>query len=249
MELTSEQKNFLDECTRGTWELNSEGLVDVQGGFDCFDQGLKDFKGVRFGQVSGSFSCSCNNLTTLEGAPQTVMGGFYCDGNHLKTLEGAPQSVGGGFSCTDNELTTLVGAPQSVGGGFFCYTNNLTTLEGAPNEVGGDFICCNNNLTTLEGAPQTIGGTFDSDRVEVPEGQWSLGTLVEMYKNSTGQERKLLRTLVSSEVLQNAIDANSERAAVELKSIVHLPEFGGLRWPESLKTEVDLLSDLDGVGL
>jgi len=227
-ELIQEQKDFLDECTRGTWALNPEGLVDVQGDFDCFDQGLKNFKGVRFGLVSGNFSCSVNDLTTLEGAPQKVGRGFYCYRNGLTTLEGAPQTVGGDFWCNGNVLTTLKGAPQEVGGDFWCYVNKLTSLEGAP---------------------QTIGGEFYSDSVKVPRGQWSLGTLAEMYKNSTGREKEMLGTLVSPEALQVRIDANPERAVVELKSIVNLPEFGGLKWPESLKAEVDLLSDLDSVGL
>jgi len=248
-ELTQEQKDFLDKYTDGTWELNPEGLVDVQGDFYCSEEGLKNFKGIRFGLVSGYFVCSHNNLTTLEGAPREVGGDFYCNGNGLTTLKGAPRKVGGDFYCHRNVLTTLEGAPREVGGDFRCYYSNLTTLEGAPREVGGDFRCYYSNLTTLEGAPQTIGGEFYSDSVKVPRGQWSLGTLAEMYKGSTGQKKKLLGTLVSPEALQVRIDANPERAAVELKSIVHLPEFKGLRWPESLKSEINLLSDLDSVGL
>jgi len=270
--LTQEQKDFLDNSTGAwtQWSLNPEGLVDVQGDFDCSFEGIRDFKGIRFGRVEGDFKCSnneleslkgaprevsgkfslsSNSLATLEGAPQKVGGSFFCPDNNLISLKGAPQEVGGGFYCNNNVLTTLEGSPQEIGGNFYCYSNNLTTLEGAPQKVGGDFLCYQNDLTTLEGAPQTIGGEFNSSFVDVPVGQWSLGTLIEMYKNSTDQERKLLGTLVSPEALQVRIDANPERAAVELKSIVNLPEFKGLRWPESLKPEIDLLSDLDGVGL
>jgi hypothetical protein len=110
-------------------------------------------------------------------------------------------------------------------------------------------LCYYNNLTTLEGSPQTIGGKFNSDHIDVPKGQWSLQTLIEMYRESSGRKKEMLGTLVSPEVLQERIDANPERAAVELKSIVHLPEYKNLKWPESLKAEVDLLSDLDSVGL
>ena len=134
VELTPEQIEWLDKCTRGTWQLNPRtGLVDVDGYFDCSWQGLSDFKGVRFGKIGGK---------------------FYCDNNQLTTLEGAPREVGGYFSCDNNQLTTLEGAPQKVGGRFYCKYNQLTSLEGAPQEVGGDFYCDNNQLTTLEGAPR-----------------------------------------------------------------------------------------------
>ena len=79
IELTPEQMKWLDECTKGTWSMNSQtGLVDVRGGFDCEDQGLGDFKGVRFGVVDGYFDCRDNQLTSLEGAPQEVGGDFIC---------------------------------------------------------------------------------------------------------------------------------------------------------------------------
>jgi len=94
----------------------------VRGDFSCARRKLKSLRGVSFGQVSGS---------------------FYCFGNQLTTLEGAPQTVGGGFSCTSNQLTSLIGAPQTVDGHFDCSgnENSLTSLEGAPLTVGGWFIC------------------------------------------------------------------------------------------------------------
>ena len=150
------------------------GLVDVKGSFNCLttpesiDKGigpvcldrmlsgsvkilkdlnlwkLKNFKGVRFGVITGDFDCRWNSLTTLEGAPQKVGGYFWCSGNSLTSLEGAPQKVEGSFYCNSNSLTTLEGAPQKVGGNFYCYDNSLTTLEGAPQEVGGSFHCGDN---------------------------------------------------------------------------------------------------------
>jgi hypothetical protein len=82
MELTQEQVEWLDEYADGEWKLNRQtGFVDVDGDFYCSGQNLQDFKGVRFGTVGRGFSCKNNQLTTLEGAPQTVGGGFYCGGN------------------------------------------------------------------------------------------------------------------------------------------------------------------------
>jgi hypothetical protein len=140
--LTSQQVEWLNECTKGTWQVNPQtGLVDVKGDFDCSEKGLKDFKGVQFGVVSGNFYCHENKLTSLEGAPQKVGGNFWCRENSLTSLVGAPQEVKGYFSCERNRLTSLVGAPQKVGGNFWCYDNSLTSLVGAPQDVGGGFNC------------------------------------------------------------------------------------------------------------
>ncbi len=226
--LTPEQEEFLNECTRGTWRVNPEGLVDIEGTFSCFSKGLKDLRGIKFGRVTGDFSCSHNSLETLEGAPREVGVNFFCSNNSLETLEGAPREVRGHFGCS---------------------YNSLKTLEGAPREVGGRFRCHNNPLQSLEGAPEIIGGKFWSDLLDVPEGQWSISTLVTMFLESSGEERNLLGTLVSPEALQRRIDKNPERAAVEMKSLAGLPEYKSLKWPTGLQSEVDLLSDLDRIGL
>lgn len=118
--LTDEQKEFLDQHTKGTWSLNSEtGKVDIDGGFICFGEKLEDFKGISFGKVSRDFYCSSNMLQSLVGAPETVGGHFYCDTNSLQTLEGAPRTVGGNFNCENNSLQSLEGAPRTVGGNFY----------------------------------------------------------------------------------------------------------------------------------
>ena len=119
--LTPEQEEFLNEYTKGIWTFNpATGLVDVEGDFDCRQENLVDFKGIRFGRVSWSFLCDKNNLTTLEGAPQ---------------------EVGVDFACQNNKLTNLKGSPRNVGGDFHCFYNNLESLEGAPGEVGKYFKC------------------------------------------------------------------------------------------------------------
>jgi hypothetical protein len=146
-ELTPEQIEWLDKCTKGSWTFNSQtGLVDVSGSFGCIDQGLADFKGVRFGNVSGVFDCYFNTFTSLEGAPQQVGGDFDCSDNSLMYLDGAPQQVGGGFNCSNNSLTSLEGAPLKVGGFLDCSYNKLTSLEGAPSTVElGLFLYCPGN--------------------------------------------------------------------------------------------------------
>jgi len=118
---------------------------------------LPDFSDII---VKGLFNCSGNQLTSLQGAPQTVGGNFYCNHNQLTSLQGAPQTVGGNFYCSNNQLTSLQGAPQTVEGDFYCNHNQLTSLQGAPQIVEGDFYCNHNQLTSLQGAPQTVKGLF-----------------------------------------------------------------------------------------
>jgi hypothetical protein len=163
-ELAREQKNWLNKCTDGTWEINPQtGLIDVYGDFECKEQRLPDFKGVRFGKVTLSFNCSDNSLTSLAGAPQSVGKFFNCSDNSLVSLEGAPQEVGSSFDCSDNSLTSLKGGPSTVGGSFYCSENLLTSLEGLPEgfSVDGNFNCSYNQLISLRGSPQTVGGNFN----------------------------------------------------------------------------------------
>jgi hypothetical protein len=159
---------FLNRYTKGSWIFNSKtGLVDIEGDFICCHEGLKDFKGVRFGVVTRYFYCGHNYLTSLEGAPQEVGGDFHCSYNKLTSLEGAPKKVVGGFDCSNSQLISLEGAPQEVGGDFDCSYNKLTSLEGTPQEVGGDFDCSFNDLTSLEGAPQVVTGHFSCSANEL----------------------------------------------------------------------------------
>jgi hypothetical protein len=163
-ELTQEQAEWLNQYTKGTWDLNPDtGLVDIDGSFNCHAGDLIDFNGIRFGKVTGDFDCSYNQLFSLDGAPKEVGGDFECDENMLDNLEGAPESVGGYFTCNSNQLTSLKGSPKSVGRYFSCITNQLTNLEGAPENVGGSFYCEDNMLTSLVGAPEEIDISFHCD--------------------------------------------------------------------------------------
>jgi hypothetical protein len=132
--LTQEQIEWLDECTKekGMWSYNTEtGLVDVDCTFNCSKQNLTDFKGVKFGRVKGDFWCQENQLTSLEGAPQSVGSGFYCANNQLTSLKGAPQKVGRDLHCYGNQLTSLEGLPEGIRNEFLCWNNPVsdTTLK------------------------------------------------------------------------------------------------------------------------
>jgi hypothetical protein len=230
--LSEVQKVWLDKCTRGSWSVGADGKVNVEGDFVCSQQDLVGFKGVRFGRVSGGFSCSNNRLETLEGAPETVGGDFYCGNNRLETLEGAP---------------------ETVDGGFYCSNNRLETLEGAPETVGEDFYCRDNSLITLEGAPGIIGGDFYSGSILIPKGQWGLSGWLKVLEEGEPEAQKLIATLISPEALNKRLEESPERTMVALKSVWNSPEFAKtrsqLRIPKGYEDEMDLLGDLDDIGL
>jgi len=155
----------------------------------------------------------------------------------------------GDFDCSMRSYTGFGGIEFGrVTGDFCCYNNQLQSLDGCPRFVGGNFICSPNLIQTLVGAPEVIGGRFESWPISIPAGQWSLATLAREYSEAVGHKKSLIGTLASPEDLQRRINLDPEKAAVELKSIVGLPEYQCLRWPDGLQSEVDLLSDLDRIG-
>ena len=136
-----------------------------------------------------------------------------------------------------------------VPGEFDCRNNNLKNLIGSPREVDRDFVCYNNDLDSFVGAPDKIGRSFISEKMRTSK--WSFENLVKDYLDPRTHpvSKKIIGTLVSPEFLQKEIDANPEKMAIKIKSIVHLPEYKNLNWPKDLRSEVDLLSDLNGIGL
>jgi hypothetical protein len=253
--LTTDQEAFLNEFTDGTWSVNpTTGLVDVQGDFNCFGQGLKSLRKISFGHVSGYFSFSDNQLTSLAGAPQTVSGHFFCSRNQLTSLKGAPQTVDGPFYCYKNKLTSLEGAPQTVYGDFRCYNNQLTSLEGAPQTVGGDFSCYNNQLTSLEGAPQTVGGYFTCDEFQLDSGEWNMEGWLRVLKTGKTKAKKLILTLpwLQPDWWNSELQRDPGKTVHLLGSLwKHMPKDmqSGIKIPRGYEGDFELFSGFDELGL
>jgi hypothetical protein len=74
--------NTLEFCQKylKNYTTNPDGTVDVNGHVNLLGQ-LGDIEKlpVKFGKVSGGFSCYGNNLTTLECCPKYVGGVFWCN--------------------------------------------------------------------------------------------------------------------------------------------------------------------------
>jgi len=181
-ELSKEEN--LEIRIKGTYKINSQGLIDVDGDVDISNINIKSILEIgRFGTVTGNFNCSGSKLTSLDGSPTRVGGDFKCNTNLLMSLDGSPKEVGGNFECSfnvrlisleaysvkvggtfdcsSNSLTSLDGSPTKVGKNFNCSFNKLESLEGCPEKIRGNFNCYSNNLTSLKGCPKEIGRTFN----------------------------------------------------------------------------------------
>jgi len=123
--------NTLEFCKKylyvEDYTINSDNTIDVNGDVDL-NKMLGDMKKlpVKFGKVSGYFSCYGNNLTTLEGCPTYVGDNFFYYGNKLTTLEYCPKYVGRDFNVVRNNLTTLKGIEKcEILGDFWCEGNDI----------------------------------------------------------------------------------------------------------------------------
>jgi hypothetical protein len=142
----------------GDYTINENGEVDVIGNVY-----LPKVQGggisVKFGKVTGHFSCGGNKMRDLKNAPNWIGGEFNCSGCDLESLDGGPTYVGGDYICANNKLKDLVGAPITAGRDFDCSRNHLTTLKGCPKEVR-NFEASYNYITSLEYSPEIVNGAF-----------------------------------------------------------------------------------------
>ena len=133
---------------------------NVNGTFDCSRNKLTSLDGCPV-SVKVNFDCGHNNLVSLVGAPKHVGRNFYCYNNGFTSLEGTPDKIEGSFDCSYNRLANLNHCPQVIKGSFYCNSNNLTSLKGGPVQVDSNYNCSDNELTSLEGLPKTINGVLN----------------------------------------------------------------------------------------
>ena len=115
----------------------------------------------EFGEINGNFICSYSKIESLKGAPKKCEM-FKCDEcENLISLEGAPENVSYLFTCKScDKLKSLKGAPREANYFDCSYCPNLTSLEGAPKKCK-EFDCSHcDKLKSLEGAPEIIHELF-----------------------------------------------------------------------------------------
>ena len=99
------------------YTINDDGSIDVDGDVDLYNKGLTELP-LIFNRVTGNFSCSLNNLTTLKGCPRWVGGDFNCHNNKLTSLEFSPVYVGYDFCCCSKYLIDNY-CDTEIGGWFY----------------------------------------------------------------------------------------------------------------------------------
>lgn len=151
---------WLDTMEITQYHINKDLSVDVESSVDLGFKNLTHFP-IQFNEVFGAFSCTHNQLTSLEGAPRKVYGNFYCDENLLTSLEFAPDT-NESFDCSSNKLKTLKGISPNIKEDFHCHDNELESLEYCPQLL--EYLNCNNNqLKTLKHTPFKITRHFDCE--------------------------------------------------------------------------------------
>lgn len=155
--------SICEEYDITNYKINIDGTIDVNTSVNLPDKKLSRLP-LNFGEVSGYFNCSSNNLTSLEGSPKKVYGFFDCSSNNLISLEGSPKIVYGSFYCSNNKLTSLSGCPNKIDGSFDCSDNILTSLEGVKS-FGNHFYCATNDIRTFDGFPRFEDLSFDDNPI------------------------------------------------------------------------------------
>ena len=105
------------------YTINDDGSIDVNGSVTVYNKGL-DKLIIKFGNVSDSFYCSQNRLTSLEGCPEYVGEFFDCSDNEITSFKGSPDKIHYGFSCSNNKIRSFEGCP-SINGRFECDGNPI----------------------------------------------------------------------------------------------------------------------------
>jgi len=219
----------------------------IRGGITLYNvMGLKSMEGIRIkgGEDSSIYIRQCSDLESLGTGLPDVVENFELvtqkDNLKIKSMEGCPKEVKKDFLFRATGISSLAGGPEEVGRIYDVESNpKLTSLEYFPTDFYGrlrsSIISCRFSLT---------------DRIRIVEE----GTAVSQGWDSSEfkvypVQKEFVATSISPRIMQKLVDENPEKMAVALKGVLNLPSFKGIKWPESLKGEVDLLSDLDGIGL
>ncbi|MBE6456210.1 MAG: hypothetical protein E7014_07195 [Alphaproteobacteria bacterium] len=120
------------------------------GDLDLSNSNLTKLPDLSNVMICGSFNCSGNRLSSLEGSPQRILGDFNCSHNMINTLRNGPKYGVTNYNCSYNKLKTLeCGNIFMNYFNFNCSHNMLTTLKGAPLKVDGCFDCSYNKLVFI----------------------------------------------------------------------------------------------------
>lgn len=98
----------------GEYTIHDDLTVDINGSISLSNMALRELP-IKFGKVTGSFSCYENKLRSLKGCPHYVGESFSCHTNpFLTSLEYAPEYVGTFVCCSSTSIRSLHGLQNHI---------------------------------------------------------------------------------------------------------------------------------------
>jgi hypothetical protein len=200
-ELTLEQKNYLKNLIhrnprssyglefagKPKYKLNKEtGLVDVYGDFkQKYDgsviNGNKNFMGVKFGKIYGTFSVYSEVTLpekNLSGFPIEVVNSFHLyDNGSIQSLKGLPKIIGGDITVRETSvrdfspLNDIDLNNKSINLGFNEGLKSLNQIKFPPKIEHLNVSGC--PIKNLEGSPDEVK-RFNLDQTEIEDLKGSL---------------------------------------------------------------------------
>jgi hypothetical protein len=135
LEFIKENQSYLCKKYKiRNYTINEDGSIDVDDDVDLDGFNLTEIP-IQFGKVTGSFNCSNNKLTSLEGCPTEVGDNFMCYNNKLNSLKGGPKIIHNSYSCSNNKIWTFKGV-EYIKYDFYCGGNPIMSVY---NLFGGIF--------------------------------------------------------------------------------------------------------------
>ena len=214
--------------------------------------GLKSLRGMKLKNGASLWIKDCSMLETVEN-------------NYPDYLESFQIGEGSTGNQALRKISSIASSPRTVEEFVFCGTS-IKNLKGCPEKIHKSIDVRNNPLlNSLEGIPEDFNGIIKTDYFECRFSiEDRIGMLVSgsVYSWIKGEKVPLtkegMNLVISSfsggeegavQAIQEMIDENPEKMAIELKGFSKHPIFKKLTWPKNLQSEVDLLSDLEGIGL
>jgi hypothetical protein len=229
----------------GSFKLNTQDFTSVKGfptevGEDLVIEGnqIGTLKDLPTKKVGGTFSARACGLTSLEGCPEEVGGNLSVDLNSLTTLEGAPKIMSDVSEVRCHSRGRLGDSP-------------LVSLEGLPPNLDPKNIKAVSSFPSLPSIPQDF--LRDGYRMFKETGSW-VPYYVKLDMEYSGKgffTEEFILEKVDPEKTQKFINDFPEKAIVLLTPWLKMkkdPRYDGLKFPESLKDERDLISSLEDIG-
>ncbi len=160
-EFIKESKEDIDSICKKydieNYTINGDGSIDVDSSVSISGRSLYKLP-LNFRKVKDNFSCTNNQLTSLEGCPIEIGGSFACGGNRITSFKRCPKSINGSFfDCTGNNIRDFYGFPDFWEGALFIFNNPIFEIY--------ELFRKNNRCTELLNTTRTIVNG-DSIRVE-----------------------------------------------------------------------------------